>query len=289
MTESRQLALLRAHNLQPKRSLSQNFLVDEVWLKRIADAANLNQNSLVLEIGAGLGGLTRYLAAVTRQVIALEIDQRLIAILESEFAGQANVCVVHGDATILDPSSLPWAGDIAYAGFVAVGNLPYHVANRIIRNLFFGSELRPDRIVALVQSDVADRICAEPGDMSLLAVSCQLNAETKRLLQLPAGAFLPRPQIRSTLLEFTTRSACRSRAAMEEVMAVAKAGFGQRRKQLANTLASTFAISKTKLEETLLQVGVDPTRRPETLSIAEWTQVTSAVAATRCTRQEGST
>lgn len=281
MTESRQLALLRLHRLRPKRSLSQNFLVDEAWLRRIADAARLDRDALVLEIGAGLGGLTHYLAEAARQVIAVELDDVLAGILEAEFAERANVRILHADATAVDPSALAWDGDVWTQGFVAVGNLPYHAGNRILRHLYTGSALRPQRVVALVQSDVADRIRARPGAMSLLSVSCQLHAEVRPLLRLPAGAFLPRPKVRSTLLELTTRPDLPGPAAIENVMRVARAAFGQRRKQLAKTLAAVLAIPRPRLEENLQRAGIDPTRRPETLSVDEWKAAADAAAAAR--------
>ena len=281
MTESRQLALLRLHRLRPKRSLSQNFLVDEAWLRRIADAARLDRDALVLEIGAGLGGLTHYLAEAARQVIAVELDDVLAGILEAEFAERANVRILHADATAVDPSALAWDGDVWTQGFVAVGNLPYHAGNRILRHLYTGSALRPQRVVVLVQSDVADRIRARPGAMSLLSVSCQLHAEVRPLLRLPAGAFLPRPKVRSTLLELTTRPDLPGPAAIENVMRVARAAFGQRRKQLAKTLAAVLAIPRPQLEENLQRAGIDPTRRPETLSVDEWKAAADAAAAAR--------
>ena len=281
MTESRQLALLRLHRLRPKRSLSQNFLVDEAWLRRIADAARLDRDALVLEIGAGLGGLTHYLAEAARQVIAVELDDVLAGILEAEFAERANVRILHADATAVDPSALAWDGDVWTQGFVAVGNLPYHAGNRILRHLYTGSALRPQRVVALVQSDVADRIRARPGAMSLLSVSCQLHAEVRPLLRLPAGAFLPRPKVRSTLLELTTRPDLPGPAAIENVMRVARAAFGQRRKQLAKTLAAALAVPRPRLEELLQRAGIDPTRRPETLSVDEWKAAADAAAAAR--------
>lgn len=281
MTESRQLALLRLHRLRPKRSLSQNFLIDEVWLGRIAEAARLDRETPVLEIGAGLGGLTHYLAEAAGQVIAVELDDTLAAILEAEFADRSNVQVLHADATAVDPTALAWEEDVRATGFVAVGNLPYHAGNRILRHLYTGSDLRPVRIVALVQSDVADRICARPGGMSLLSVSCQLHAETKPLLHLPPGAFLPRPKVRSTLVELTTRPNLPGPSDTEKVMAVARAAFGQRRKQLAKTLAAAMGTRRPRMAEGLRQAGIDPTRRPETLSVAEWRQTAAAVAAVR--------
>ncbi|MDE0672292.1 MAG: 16S rRNA (adenine(1518)-N(6)/adenine(1519)-N(6))-dimethyltransferase RsmA [Caldilineaceae bacterium] len=281
MTESRQLALLRRHGIRPKRSLSQNFLVDESWLGRIADAARLDRDALVLEIGAGLGGLTHYLAEAARQVIAVELDDVLAEILEGEFADRPNVRILHADATAVDPSVLAWDGDVRTLGFVAVGNLPYHAGNRILRHLYTGSVLRPKRVVALVQSDVADRICARPGDMSLLSVSCQLHADVKPLLRLPAGAFLPRPRVRSTLLELTTRPDLPCPSDAEDVMRVARAAFGQRRKQLAKTLGATLAVSRQRLAENLRKAGIDPARRPETLSVDEWKAAASAVAEVR--------
>jgi 16S rRNA (adenine1518-N6/adenine1519-N6)-dimethyltransferase len=131
----------------------------------------------------------------------------------------------------------------------------------------------------LVQSDVADRICARPDKMSLLSVSCQLHADVKTLLRLPAGAFLPRPRVKSALLELTTRPDLPCPSDIEDVMRVARAAFGQRRKQLGKTLGTALAVPRQRLAENLQGAGIDPTRRPETLSVDEWKVAASAVAA----------
>ncbi len=278
-----QRELLRTHGLHPKKSLSQNFLLDETYLARIAQAAQLEPTDRVLEIGAGLGALTRHLAPRVQQLVAVEIDSRLVPLLEATWQGDARVRIVHQDILACDlPALLGLPGQAgAGARYKVVANLPYHAASRIIRHMYDTTRHPPGRAVLLVQEDVARRICAKPGAMSLLSVGAQFHADCSLILRIPPGAFYPAPKVRSAVVDLVTYPASHY-AGIESrwVFAVARAGFSQKRKQLVNPLSQGLAVSRARAREMLLAAGVNPTRRAETLSMEEWIALTrEAVAA----------
>lgn len=279
MTSNWQLRLLRERGLRPKRSLSQNFLIDETYLGRIAQAAELSKQDLVLEIGPGLGGLTKQLAAKARQVLAVEIDSDLANVLQCEFQAETSVHIVCGD--ILEcrvPDLWSQVGQCCWrSGYKVVANLPYHAANRILMHLFEGSEPKPTSVTILVQDDVAQRICAQPGSMSLLSVGAQFYADCRICFRVPGGAFFPAPKIRSALVDLQTLPAVeRNEIDSARLFALARAGFGQKRKQLANSISHGLHQPRDWVRGRLLAAQVDPSRRAETLSVEEWVAVTDS-------------
>lgn len=279
MTSNWQLNLLHQHGLRPKRSLSQNFLIDESYLGRIVKAAQLTANDLVLEVGPGLGGLTWQLAPKTRQVLAVEIDTELAKILQQEFEAETSVHIVCGD--ILDchiPDLWSQIGlESLQSDFRVVANLPYHAANRILMHLFEGSEPKPTRVTILVQDDVAQRICAQPGSMSLLSLGAQFYAECRICFRIPGGAFFPAPKIRSALVDLKTHPAgLRNGTDSQKMFDLARAGFGQKRKQLANSISHGLNLPRDWVKTRLFEAQVDPARRAETLSVEEWMAITAA-------------
>jgi 16S rRNA (adenine1518-N6/adenine1519-N6)-dimethyltransferase len=265
--------LVRRYGIDPKRSLGQNFLVDEGHLDHIAAAAALSPADAVVEIGPGVGTLTARLAARAGLVVAVELDDRLIELLRADFADRPHVTIVHGDFLALDPSSLIPAG----RPYKVVANLPYYITSAALRRVLEAQ--RPPRLaVVMVQAEVAERICAAPGDLSLLAVSVQFYATPAIVHRVPAGAFYPRPKVDSAVLRLEVRP----QPAVTDVsparfFAVVRAGFSQKRKQLANSLAAGLALPKATVAAALRQAGVDPTRRAETLSLAEWGRVCVAL------------
>ena len=224
--------LLRRHGLRPRKSLGQNFLIDEGALARIAAAAALTADDAVLEIGPGLGSLTRHLAVAARQVVAVEIDQTLLPVLAEVVAGHPNVRVVHADVLTVDPAELSEG-----QRYKVVANIPYYITSAVIRHLL-EARVRPDVIVLTVQREVAERICAAPGDLSILAVSVQAYARAELVARIPAGAFYPRPDVDSAVVRLTAlpEPAFGSLDA-DRFFRVVKAGFGQKRKQLRNSLS----------------------------------------------------
>jgi len=263
-------ALLREHGLRPRKRLGQSFLLDPVALGRIVEAADLSAGDSVVEVGAGVGNLTRLLAAEAGTVVAVELDDRLVGILSEQVAGLTNVRVVHGD--VLDIQDFGFA-DLAYK---VVGNLPYYITSAVLRHFLEGRP-RPTLLVVTVQREVAERIVAQPGDMSLLAVSVQFYGRPRILARIPAGAFYPSPQVDSAVVRIDVEAELQvdlDEAVSERAFfRVVRAGFSQKRKTLRNSLSGGLGLDPAAVEERLREAGVDPRRRAETLSLQEWAAV----------------
>lgn len=266
--------LIRRYDLSPKRSLAQNFLVDDAHLARIVAAAELTPADRVLEIGPGLGVLTTLLAEQAQEIVAVELDDRLISVLQERFAHQPHVRIVHGDILSFDPAGLFADGaETAPPTYKVVANLPYYITNAILRHLLEAAH-PPQTIVVLVQKEVAQRICAEPGDMSLLAVGVQFYARPQMRQVIPAGAFYPRPKVDSAILRLDV---ARDPAVVDVVpkrfFSIVSAGFSQKRKQLRNSLSGGLGRPKAEITQVLEQADIQPQRRAETLSLAEWKRI----------------
>ncbi len=259
--------LLRRFDLRPKKSLGQNFLVDEAALARITAAADLTAADTVLEIGPGLGSLTRHLAAAARRVVAVELDEAMLPALRHTLQSYANVEIVHSDilkyALTASQSGLP-------PGYKVVANIPYYITSALVRHLL-EADVRPSLIVLTVQREVADRICASPGDMSLLAVSVQFYCAPRLVARIPAGAFYPPPEVDSAVLKLDvfTQPAV-AVADTEHFFQVVRAGFSQKRKQLRNSVSAGLRLESRYVDELLMRAGIDPKRRAETLTLEEW-------------------
>lgn len=264
------LELIRRHELNPKRSLAQNFLVDESHLARIAAAATLTPADQVLEIGPGLGALTQHLAAQAGRVVAVELDDRLIELLRQHFVAQPQVTIVHADILEVDPGTLLAQPDQPAAPYKVVANLPYYITSAVLRHLLEAPQ-PPQTIVVLIQKEVAERICATPGDMSILAVSVQFYATPHLVHHVPAAAFYPRPKVDSAVLRLDRLpTPAVPDLDVTAFFRVVRAGFSQKRKQLVNTLSAGLQLPKTTAAAALHAVEIDPTRRAETLSLVEW-------------------
>lgn len=256
--------LLQRYNLHPKKSLGQNFLVDQGALQRIVSAADLTGSETVLEIGPGLGALTRHLAAAAGRVVTVELDGRLIPLLEDQLAGMPNVQLIEGDILRLDPAELMGGP------YKVVANLPYYITAAILRHLL-GATLRPQLMVLTVQYEVAQRLTARPGQMSLLAVSVQYFGRVRRVATLKAGSFYPRPTVNSAVVRVDTYPELPVSTQNERrFFQVVKAGFSQKRKQLRNSLKAGLRIPVDQVEAALQAAGIDPRRRAETLCLEEW-------------------
>lgn len=259
------LSQLAALGIRPKKSLGQNFLVDPTYRARIVDASELTLDDTVLEIGPGPGVLTELIAAVAGRVIAVELDDRLIPFLRERFLADSNVLIVHGDILKIDPGALTEG-----KRYKVVANLPYYITSAAIRHLL-ESEPAPEVLVLTVQREVAERMVAQPPNMRLLALGVQFYCTGRIVAKVPAGAFYPVPKVDSAVVRLDRRST----PVAEDVEAgrffdVARAGFSQPRKQLRNSLASGLQIAPADVERWLALAGIDPKRRAETLSLAEW-------------------
>jgi 16S rRNA (adenine1518-N6/adenine1519-N6)-dimethyltransferase len=258
-------ALLRQHGLRPDKRLGQNFLVDEAHLARIVAAAGVGPQDAVLEVGAGLGSLTRHLAAAAGRVVAVELDADLLPILEANLAGRSNVQVLHSDIF-----RVRIADHFSQDGYLVVANIPYYLTSNLIRHLLESSP-RPQRLALTVQVEVAQRAVAGPPDLSLLALSVQLYGKPRIAHHIPAGAFYPAPKVDSALLivELYDEPSLPAER-IDAFFRLAKAGFAQKRKTLANSLASLPDWNKEQVAARLQAAGIDPMRRPQTLSLEEW-------------------
>ncbi len=262
-------ALLRAHGLSPKQSLGQNFLVDPSALDRIVQSADIDPTATVLEVGPGLGSLTRYLAQSARRVVAVELDSNLIPLLRSTLEGAHNVEIIHGDILELDPTEL-----MGEAGYLVVANIPYYITSNLIRHLLEAS-LKPQRLVLTVQKEVATRITASPPDMNLLALSVQVYGRPRVAVRIPAGAFFPAPKVDSSAVRVDLYAQPLIPPDQLNVFfRLAKAGFGQKRKTLRNSLSAGLSCSGEQAADLLRSAGIDPQRRAETLSMEEWLALT---------------
>jgi len=258
-------SLLRQYGLHPSKGLGQNYLQDLTALQEIVASAQLTASDSVLEIGPGLGSLTRYLALQARFVTAVELDRQLLPVLHEVLAPFPNVHLIQGDILALSPGDL-----MEHAPYLVVANIPYYITSALIRHLL-GSEPRPRRAVLTVQREVAERICALPGDLSLLALSVQVFGRPEITAHIPAEAFYPVPKVGSAVvrLEIHPQPVIPG-PHLDRFFQLAKAGFSQKRKTLRNALSGGLRISTDQATAMLHAAGIDPKRRAETLNLEEW-------------------
>ncbi|MEK6751657.1 MAG: 16S rRNA (adenine(1518)-N(6)/adenine(1519)-N(6))-dimethyltransferase RsmA [Chloroflexota bacterium] len=258
-------AVLKRYGLRADKALGQNFLQDESALQKIADAAEILEDDCVLEIGPGLGSLTRYLAVSARKVTAVELDRGLLAPLAAVLSPYQNVRVVHGDILKLSISEL-----IDQPNYIVAANIPYNITSAILRHLLEG-DIKPRRVVLTIQKEVAERICAKPGDLSLLALSVQVYGSPSIAAKIPAGAFHPAPKVDSAVLRIDIYpEPLIPENLLNTFFKFIKAGFAQKRKTLRNSLSSGLHLSPQTAEALLTSAGINFMRRAETLSIDEW-------------------
>ncbi len=262
--------LLRSYGLSPKKSLGQNFLVDQNSLEKIVKAGGVQPGDVILEIGPGLGGLTRLLAQAARRVVAVELDQNLLGPLGEVLAPFDNVTIIHGDILKLNPAALIRPHLSGAGDYLVIANIPYYITSALIRQLL-ESELPPRRIVLTVQREVAERICAAPPRMNLLGLSVQAYGQPSIAARIPAGAFYPPPKVDSAVVEIVRApEPLIPPGQLELFFRLAKAGFSQKRKTIRNAVSAGMARDKDATDALLTRAGIDPQRRAETLSLDEW-------------------
>jgi 16S rRNA (adenine1518-N6/adenine1519-N6)-dimethyltransferase len=264
--------MLRQHDLRPNKSLGQNFLIDETALRKVVAAADLRGDESVLEIGAGIGSLTRRLALAAGQVVAVEIDAKLLPLLRETLEPFDNVSIVQADILQTDPQELMPADR-----YIVVANIPYYITSPIIQHLL-ESETQPQRMILTVQREVAERICAEPGDLSLMALGVQVYGQSDIIARIPAGAFYPRPKVDSAVVRIDLFPQPRiPQDSIPLFFQLAKAGFSQKRKTLRNSLSGGMHWPKEKTKSVLQAAGIDSRRRAQSLSLEEWGDLTQTV------------
>lgn len=265
-------ALLDSYNISPKKSLGQNFMHDPNALEKIVASAELQSSETVVEVGAGAGALTELLAGAAGPVFSIEVDQRLRPLLEERFEDADNVYLVFNDILKTDISALVGAED-----YIVVANAPYYISSAILWH-FLESPKPPQRMVMTMQYEVAERIVGAPGAMNLLSIAVQYYGLPRIVSRYGPAVFWPRPNIDSAIIRIDTHEAPPlPLPSAEPFFRVVKAGFSMKRKQLKNALAGGLRLKASRARDLLHDADIDPQRRAETLSLAEWARLTRAV------------
>ncbi|MDD5127602.1 MAG: 16S rRNA (adenine(1518)-N(6)/adenine(1519)-N(6))-dimethyltransferase RsmA [Dehalococcoidales bacterium] len=257
--------LLRQADLKARKGLGQHFLVDGGVLPKILAAAELAIDDTVVEVGPGLGVLTRELARRAGKVIAVELDDNLATLLKKSLTGFENVTIVNEDILKLDPATLVTDGK----PYKVVANLPYYITAPVLRH-FLEAKTKPRMMVVMVQKEVAKTITAEPGQRSLLTISVLFYGQPKIITCVPARAFYPAPEVDSAVLRIDTYKKPPIDADANDFFTLARAGFTNPRKQVINSLAQGLNIPKAEVLDLLVKSNIDPRRRSETFTLEEW-------------------
>lgn len=254
----------------PNKSLGQHWLKDREVLSKIAELADIQESDTVLEIGPGLGTLTSELLRRTDNVVAVEFDKDLARKLPGQFPGK-HLKVITGDILTFNLATLP-------AGYKVVANIPYYITSKIVR-LLMNADNKPSIAVLLTQKEVAERMAAGPGDMSVLAVSAQVAAEVSLGPVVLAELFTPPPQVDSQVIVLKTRpEPLVSIENEKDFYRIVKAGFSERRKKLRSSLSGGLRLEKTEVGSLLDKLGISPDDRAEDLSIEDWKRLTEALS-----------
>jgi len=273
-------AALARFGTRARKSLGQHFLVDSRALDRVVRTAALSSEDTVIEVGPGLGVLTRRLARHARRVIAVESDRLLAEALPEILTGLNNVTIVNADILETDPASLleTHSLDNNSSGYKVVANIPYYITSPILRH-FLETASKPSLMVVMVQKEVGQAIVARPGDLGILAISVQFYGRPSIVGKVPAASFYPQPKVDSVILRIEIyRQPPVSVSDPHRFFEVVKAGFSAPRKQLRNSLAQGLNLPPHQVEELLHKATIDPKRRAETLSLEEWARLCERIA-----------
>lgn len=272
------IRVIQENNFTFRKNYGQNFLIDSHVIDKIVAAAEIDKDTEVLEIGPGIGTLTQYLAEAAKSVTAVEIDDKLIPILEKTLADYDNVRIIHGDILKQDIAAL--FGD---RPFKIVANLPYYITTPIIMSLLEG-RVPADSITVMIQKEVADRMQASPGskDYGALSLAVQYYSEPYLAANVPPNCFMPRPNVGSAVIRLTRRLEPPVEVKDEQLMfKLIRAAFNQRRKTLANAIKNFEGLqfSREEVEAALEKVGLDVRVRGEALSLKEFASLTNEICA----------
>jgi len=260
------------YNINPSRSKGQNFLVNEKVYGEIIAAANLTKDDVVLEVGPGLGILTSKLAEKAGRVIAVELDDKLAAYLKDGLVNSEVDNIKVFNENILDIDLKNTKYEIQNTKYKIVANLPYNITSVFIRK-FLTAEYKPSEMVLMLQNEVAERICAKPGDMSLLALGVQFFAEPEIIAKVPKEDFWPMPQVDSAIIKIRVKREKIKDVGEKEFFRIAKFGFSAKRKMLKNNLAGGLHIAPAEAEKMLVAAGFNPKIRAEDLSVEDWKKI----------------
>jgi 16S rRNA (adenine1518-N6/adenine1519-N6)-dimethyltransferase len=264
---------LRSHGIRPNKTFGQNFLLDELALIAMVDAAGVTKDDCVIEVGPGIGNLTRQLLEQSRRVIAIEKDPSFVPILEELHKQYDNFSYSMND--ILQANIVELLGKETQ--YRVVANIPYYITGKIVQR-FVQCPVRPRSLTLLVQKEVAQNICAKPGQMNLLALSVQLYGVPELVKIVPARSFYPAPKVDSAIVHITFPVVPPYVVGDEaKLFRIAKACFAGKRKQIHNTLVNNLRVDKATVENVLAELQIDGATRPQQLSVAQWLQLTEAL------------
>lgn len=281
-------AIKERHNFQLSKSLGQNFITDKSVIEKIVSGSDVGEDDLVIEIGPGIGVLTAEAAESAAKVVAIEIDKKLIPILAETLQEYDNIRVINQDILKTDINEIideERAAGSFTGGVKIMGNLPYYITTPIIMGIL-EKGVHADSITIMMQKEVADRIKAAPGGKiyGAISVAVQYYCEVEQIATVPKEVFVPRPKVDSAVLKLDIRKERPVELIDEKAFfACIKAGFGQRRKTLLNSLTGVNGLGKEEIKGILENAGVDPVRRAETLDIKEFAAIANGVA--ECSRR----
>jgi 16S rRNA (adenine1518-N6/adenine1519-N6)-dimethyltransferase len=262
---------LRQSGLKARKGLGQHFLVDKEVLEVITAAAEVTPDDIIVEVGPGLGILTEALARKAGGVIAIELDDRLAALLKKTLASFDNVTIINDDVLNIEPGDLlvGWGANPVYK---VVANLPYYITSPVLRH-FLDTTVKPKVMIVMVQKEVAEAIAAKPGDMSLLSISVQFYGKPEIVSYVPAQSFYPAPEVDSAVLRINLYP--QPAVAVDEggFFELVRAGFAAPRKQIANSLSQGLGLPKAGVLPLLEKADIDWQRRAETLTLEEWARL----------------
>lgn len=274
-------ASLHQFNLRAKKELGQHFLVDEDVLQRIISTAELDHEDTVIEVGPGLGVLTKRLAEQVATVIAVELDSRLVSILRKILSPFPNVKIIHADILKIAPQQLleDYSAFLKRAQeYKVVANLPYYITSPVLRH-FLQADAKPSLIVVMVQKEVGEAIAAMPGKMSLISIMTQFHARPTIVSHVPAISFYPSPKVDSLILRLDVRPKPAIEVSdLDSFFSIVNCGFSSPRKQLRNSLSQALGIPASRIALSLEKAGIEAKRRAETLSLEEWKELWEVLA-----------
>lgn len=261
--------LFKKYRIFPSKKLGQNFLISKKFLKKIIETADLSKNDVVLEIGPGIGNLTKEIAKRVKKVIAIEKDQKMIEVLKDllDNLDIKNVKIIKGDILKIDFKKI--LSKIKF--YKVVANIPYYLTSPLIRK-FLESDFLPERIILTIQKEVAQRICAKPPRMNLLAVATQFYAKVEIISYISKKFFWPSPKVDSAIIKITPFK--KYEIEKNLFFKIVKAGFSHPRKKLINNFSKNLKIDKNKIKEILLKNNINPDQRAETLTLDNWVSLT---------------
>lgn len=250
--------LCQKYDIRPTRRLGQNFLISDKVLNRIVEKADLNSSDVVLEVGPGLGVLTQKLISEAKKVIAVEMDRKLVKILEDRFGEVNNLEIINQDILKFNPD------EFGLKNYKIVANLPYQISSKFLTR-FLEIENRPSEMILMLQKEVAEKICAEPGNMSLLSVAVQFYAQPEILFQVSKTKFFPAPKVDSTVIKLKIKE-LNPKIDSKEFFKLVRAGFLNKRQKLKNNLKNLYP----EIEKVLKNLKFNPNIRAQELNLIDW-------------------